>query len=138
MSDPSPPSLDEVIASRWYLGSMNDGLFIIDKPPRPSTDDIVYDRKDGPSLVLNVTDLPLAKAAAIVEAHNAALAHLEASRWRPIAEADPERTYHLFGRLTGGTPCYAYTRPVDCDYATHFCECCLPSLPATTSEGEEG
>lgn len=24
----------------WYVGSQNDGLFIIDQPPRPSTDDI--------------------------------------------------------------------------------------------------
>lgn len=24
----------------WYVGAMNDGLFVIDAPPRPSTDDI--------------------------------------------------------------------------------------------------
>ena len=26
---------------RWYVGAKNDGLFIIDKPPRPSNDDVV-------------------------------------------------------------------------------------------------
>lgn len=25
---------------KWYVGAMNDGLFVIDAPPRPSTDDI--------------------------------------------------------------------------------------------------
>lgn len=55
---------------RWYLGSMNDGLFIINKPPRPSNDHPSHDRTDGPSLVLNVTDLPHVKAQAIVDAHN--------------------------------------------------------------------
>ena len=66
--DTSPAALRE-----WHLGAMNDGLFIIDAPPRPSTDDIVHDREDGPTLILNVTDLPEAKARAIVAAHNAAL-----------------------------------------------------------------
>lgn len=56
--------------SKWYLGSMNDGLFIIDTPPRPCNDDMFFDREDGPNVVLNVTDLPLSKAMAIVEAHN--------------------------------------------------------------------
>lgn len=27
----------------WFIGAQNDGLFIIDKPPRPSTDDPVHD-----------------------------------------------------------------------------------------------
>lgn len=53
----------------WYLGSMNDGLFIIDRPPRPSTDDI--NPNVGPDVVLNVTNLPQEKAEAIVAAHNA-------------------------------------------------------------------
>jgi len=54
---------------RWYLASKNDGLFIINAPPHPSTDDIDHDC-DGPDLVLNVTELPEAKARAIVGAHN--------------------------------------------------------------------
>ena len=66
--DTSPAALRE-----WHLGAMNDGLFIIDAPPRPSTDDIVHDREDGPTMILNVTDLPEAKAQAIVNAHNAAI-----------------------------------------------------------------
>ena len=56
---------------RWYLGSMNDGLFIIDAPPRPSTDDVFHDRTNGPSLVLNVVALTSEQAQAIVDAHNA-------------------------------------------------------------------
>lgn len=57
---------------RWYLGSMNDGLFIINAPPRPSTDDIVFGQHQGhPTTVINVTELPLEKAQALVDAHNA-------------------------------------------------------------------
>jgi len=55
---------------RWYLGSLNDGLFIIDAPPRPSTDDSWHDRPDGPEMVLNVTALSHEQAQAIVAAHN--------------------------------------------------------------------
>jgi hypothetical protein len=59
-------------AMRWYLGSMNDGLFIIDKPPRPSTDAIVYgnDNPNAPGLVLPVWPLSVERAQAIVDAHN--------------------------------------------------------------------
>ena len=64
--------------AEWYLGSMNDGLFIIDTPPRPSTDDIVQDRTDGPDLVINVTDLPIEKARAVVDAHNKSVRALRA------------------------------------------------------------
>lgn len=28
----------------WYLGSQNDALYVIDQPPRPSTDDINPDQ----------------------------------------------------------------------------------------------
>lgn len=59
---------------KWYLGSMNDGLFIINAQPRSvGTDYPNHERTDGPDMVLNVTDLPLAKAQAIVDAHNAQL-----------------------------------------------------------------
>lgn len=64
-ADPTPEA--ELLQNLWY-----DGLFIINKPPRPSTDDMMHDRSDGPSLVLNVTDLPTAKATAIMDAHNLA------------------------------------------------------------------
>lgn len=73
--DTSPAALRE-----WHLGAMNDGLFIIDAPPRPSTDDIVHDREDGPTMILNVTDLPEAKAQAVVNAHNAAIHALAAEK----------------------------------------------------------
>lgn len=29
----------------WYVGAMNDALFVIDQPPRPSTDDPNHDAK---------------------------------------------------------------------------------------------
>lgn len=61
-------------AERWYLGAMNDGLFIINTPPRPSNDDVWHDRPDGPTLILSVTELPQPKAQAVVDAHNAAFA----------------------------------------------------------------
>lgn len=57
--------------ARWYLASMNDGLFIINAPPRPSNDDVWPDRPDGPSIVLNVTELPKEKATKIVDTLNA-------------------------------------------------------------------
>jgi len=64
---------------RWYLGAMNDGLFIINAPPRPSTDDIWHDRPDGPTMFLNIDPLrgDMKKAQAIVDAHNAALKERE-------------------------------------------------------------
>lgn len=71
---------------RWYLGSMNDGLFIIDRQPRPSTDDVWHERPDGPSMVLNVTDLPNAKAQAVCDAHNVLVAALAAR----VAELEEE------------------------------------------------
>lgn len=59
---------------RWHLGSMNDGLFIINAAPRPSGTDVEPSvSPNGPTMVLNVTDLPEHKAKAIVDAHNAAL-----------------------------------------------------------------
>jgi len=76
------PDIDTSPAApwEWHLGAMNDGLFIINAPPRPSTDDIVHDREDGPTMILNVTDLPEAKAQAIVNAHNAAIHALAAKK----------------------------------------------------------
>lgn len=66
------PARAEVL-EEWHLGSMNDGLFIINTPPRPSTDDQWHDRPDGPTVVLNVTDLSAKKAQAVVDAHNTAI-----------------------------------------------------------------
>ena len=70
----SPADADAAVGIRWYLGSMNDGLFIIDQPPSPSGADVgPHVKANGPKLILNVTDLPGEKAQAIVDAHNAAL-----------------------------------------------------------------
>lgn len=58
---------------KWYLGSMNDGLFIINMPPRPSTDDQFHERDDGPSMVINVSGMDPQLAYEIVSAHNLSL-----------------------------------------------------------------
>jgi hypothetical protein len=58
---------------KWHLGSMNDGLFIIDTPPRPSTDDVWHERLDGPEMVLAVSGLTNKQAQAICDAHNASI-----------------------------------------------------------------
>jgi len=69
-SDLSQASLPSAV--KWYLGSMNDGLFIINAPPSPSGTDVgPWMNSNGPTMVLNVTDLPDHKAQAIVDAHNA-------------------------------------------------------------------
>lgn len=91
-----PDDTEPSAEARWYLGSMNDGLFIINQLPRPSTDDMVHERPDGPSLVINVTDLPRAKAQAIVDGHNAALDRFRAAGVREAfeqaaSECAPER-----------------------------------------------
>ena len=39
-----------LLMRKWYLGSLNDGLFIIDTPPQPSTDYAWHDRPDGPEI----------------------------------------------------------------------------------------
>lgn len=57
----------------WYLGSMNDGLFIINKRPHPSTDHINHSGVDGPTVVLNITELPSDKAQKVINTHNTTL-----------------------------------------------------------------
>jgi hypothetical protein len=61
----------------WYLGAQNDGLFIIDTPPRPSNDDQWHDRTDGPELVIPLSGVSKDVAQWIVDAHNAALSSIE-------------------------------------------------------------
>lgn len=58
---------------KWYLASMNDGLFIINQPPRPSTDEQFHDRADGPGMVINVSGMDPQLANEIVAAHNLSL-----------------------------------------------------------------
>ena len=57
---------------RWYLSSMNDGFFIINTPPRPSTEDVWHDRSDGPTLVIPIHEMDQKVAQKICDAHNAA------------------------------------------------------------------
>lgn len=64
----------------WYLGAQNDGLFIIDQPPRPSTDDEVHDR--GVNVIAAVTDRRWAQS--IIDAHNAVVTDNELYYLRSI------------------------------------------------------
>jgi hypothetical protein len=61
------------MARKWYLGSQNDGLAIIDRPPRPSNDYPVHEYREGisPDMVLPLgTWTDRARAQAICDAHN--------------------------------------------------------------------
>lgn len=55
--------------SRWYLGAMNDGLFIIDQPPQPGPVDYVC-TFDHDVNVIAAMGTDRAKAEAIIFAHN--------------------------------------------------------------------
>ena len=72
-------------AQKWFLGSMNDALFIIDGPPRPAPDDTgPYNWPGAPNPVSAAIDDRNGKL--IVEAHNAALtAAIEAERTKIVA-----------------------------------------------------
>jgi hypothetical protein len=61
------------ISPPWYVGSMNDCVFIINKPPRPSTDEVWHDRPDGPEVICKIgpSAQDEANAALIVSAVNA-------------------------------------------------------------------
>lgn len=62
--------LEENVMERWYLGSQNDNLFIINAKPRPSNDDVWPDSPHGPTMAISVEGLDTAKAQAIVDEHN--------------------------------------------------------------------
>lgn len=110
----------------WWLGSMNDGLFIINTPPRPSTDDIHHDRTDGPSVVLNITDLPSAKARGVVDAHNTAIEAAAQSAREEVAKiADG-----MADSITGTTAFAAGSRAAFCMIAARF-------RSLSTPEGEK-
>lgn len=59
---------------KWYLGAMNDGLFIIDRPPKPVPVD--YLTAGDPDLnVIVAMGNDKIRAKAIVAAHNAIVEH---------------------------------------------------------------
>ena len=61
---------------KWYLASMNDGLFITNVEPRPNASDspIGY-RLTGPEMIISVAALPQVQAQIIVDAHNREIDH---------------------------------------------------------------
>lgn len=80
----------EPCGKRWYLASKNDGLFIIDTRPNTDNDSPHHETTRGPDMALNVTDLPQAKAQAIVDAHNARLSGEPSAEQAPIARINVE------------------------------------------------
>jgi len=56
---------------KWYVGAMNDGLFIINAKPNPDHDNPWHDNPNGPSLAIPVSGLTLETAQKICDAHNA-------------------------------------------------------------------
>lgn len=59
----------------WYVGSMNDAVFIIDRPPYPAPDDTgPYFSESGPRPVSKAIDETNAEI--IVKAHNAVVMEL--------------------------------------------------------------
>lgn len=72
-SESSPHVVAEPVANRWYLGSLNDGLFIINRCPTPNATDFPPHDDYGPDVVLNVVALTEKQAQEIVDAHNATL-----------------------------------------------------------------
>jgi hypothetical protein len=62
--------VEELVVKQWWLGSQNDGLFIINQPPRPSNDDQFHERTDGPSFVVPLGTLKEKHAQALVDEHN--------------------------------------------------------------------
>lgn len=61
------------MGKRWYLAAMNDGLFIIDAPPRPSTDDAFNERDVNAIAYVGYSAQDEAMAHQIIDAHNASL-----------------------------------------------------------------
>ena len=70
--------------AKWYLGSMNDGLHIQDRPAIGMNDDGPWDMPDGPNIIADVSKLGNRKAQIICDAHNAAV-----EAWNTRAEAQP-------------------------------------------------
>jgi hypothetical protein len=99
----------------WYLGTMNDGLFIIDGPPRPGPNDTgPWDIPNDPQAIAGeLGPIGEAKAKQIVEAHNAVVASLRTllaeaeKRMEPFArfadsieQLDRVEVDHIIRRLT--------------------------------------
>ena len=57
---------------KWYLGAMNDGLFVIDRQPSPSTDYPVHDA--DVNCIAAVPDGAKDFAEKVIAAHNASIA----------------------------------------------------------------
>lgn len=75
--------------NKWYVGCLNDAPFIIDAQPRPSTDDCVHDREDGPGFVVRVHGLRDQDVQDIITEHNRVVDVLTDIR-RDLEQLEPE------------------------------------------------
>jgi len=94
-----PMSEQKHTPTPWYVGAQNDAVFIIDRPPRPSTDDVV---PGGDVVVIaKLSADRLADARRIVAAVNAHAGLLAAcEEAAEFLEADDRRTVRgLRGRI---------------------------------------
>jgi hypothetical protein len=72
------------MSEQWYLGTMNDALFIIDKPPSPAPDDTgPWNNLDGPNPISAAIDDHNGEL--IVKAHNTSVAALRDENERLLA-----------------------------------------------------
>jgi len=80
VTSPPPPAVSNALveAVRWYVGIMNDGAFIIDKPPRKVPTDYHHDIPGVNVIAVLGTNYKAAEEICI--AHNAAIAANSASR----------------------------------------------------------
>jgi hypothetical protein len=97
---PHPPAAPVPEGKRWYIGAQNDGLFIIDAPPRPSTDDAHHGRVVG--VITPLGDLSRDTAQAICDAHNATLSRPSEDGWRTIETAPKDATEIWLGCIGHG------------------------------------
>lgn len=79
----------------WYVGAQNDGLFVIDAPPRPSTDDINPDQDVN---VIAVLGDNRAAAELLVHEHNEKVSLINLRHW----ESNAPGTEELLSGITLG------------------------------------
>lgn len=75
---------------KWHVGAMNDALFIINRAPSPSNDDVWHDNPNGPTVILKAEGLSLEDAQAICDAHNTRLSV-------PVATEAEQSEYSISG-----------------------------------------
>jgi hypothetical protein len=84
---------------KWYIGTMNDGLFIIDQPPQPAPVDYACGMNHDVNVIAAMGN-DRVRAEAIVAAHNEAVANARASSIEEAASECDRFLEKLKGRDT--------------------------------------